>query len=235
MVAGARTQASLWPWAGSGFGPLPPLLVVMTVVTGIVDAVSYLALGHVFVANMTGNVVFLGFALAGARGLSVPASLVALAAFLCGAAAGGRIGARVGDRRFAHLRAANSVTATLLVAAAVLAAVVGLPVSSWQRYALVAAMALAMGVQNAMARSLAVPDLTTTVLTLTLTGVAADSTGGTGSGGHIGRRLISVGAMFGGALVGGLLVIHVDIALPLAIAAALLVATRVLAQVLSPA
>jgi uncharacterized membrane protein YoaK (UPF0700 family) len=99
----------------------------------------------------------------------------------------------------------------LLVAAAVLAAIVGLPVSSWQRYALVTAIALAMGVQNAMARSLAVPDLTTTVLTLTLTGVAADSTGGTGSGGHIGRRLISVGAMFAGALVGALLVIHVDI------------------------
>ena len=233
MVAGARTRASLWPWAGSGFGPLPPLLVVMTVVTGIVDAVSYLALGHVFVANMTGNVVFLGFALAATGGLSVPASLVALAAFLCGAAAGGRIGARFGDRRFAHLRAADSVTATLLVAAAVLAAIAGLPVSSWQRYALVAAMALAMGVQNAMARSLAVPDLTTTVLR-TLTGVAADSTGGTGSGGHIGRRLISVSAMFAGALVGALLVIHVDIALPLAIAAALLVSTRVLAQVLSP-
>ena len=60
MVAGARTERSLWQWSGSGFGPLPPLLVVMTVVTGIVDAVSYLALGHVFVANMTGNVAFLG-------------------------------------------------------------------------------------------------------------------------------------------------------------------------------
>ena len=141
----------------------------------------------------------------------------------CGAAAGGRIGARFGDRRFAHLRAANSVTAALLVAAAVLAAIAGQPPSSWQRYVLVAAMALAMGVQNAMARSLAVPDLTTSVLTLTLPGVAADSTGGVGSGGHIGRRLISVCAMLGGALVGALLVIHVDIALPLAIAAALLV------------
>jgi len=85
---------------------------------------QHLALGHVFVANMIGNAVFLGFALAGAGGLSLPASLVALA----------------------------------------------------------------MGVQNAMARSLAVPDLTTTFLTL-----------------------------------------------PLAIAAALLVATRLLAQVLSPA
>jgi uncharacterized membrane protein YoaK (UPF0700 family) len=199
------------------------LLVVMTLATGIVDAVSYLALGHVFVANMTGNVVFLGFALAGAGGLSVPASLVALAAFVCGAAAGGRIGARFGDRRSAHLRAANSVTATLLVAAAVLAAIAGQPPSSWLRYVLVAAMALAMGVQNAMARSLAVPDLTTTVLTMTLTGIAADPSAGIGAG-----------AMLGGALVGALLVTHVDIALPLAIAAALLVTTRLVAQLRRP-
>jgi uncharacterized membrane protein YoaK (UPF0700 family) len=48
-------------------GPLPALLVCLTVVTGLVDAFSYLSLGHVFVANMTGNVVFLGFALAGSR------------------------------------------------------------------------------------------------------------------------------------------------------------------------
>ena len=60
-------------------------------VTGLVDSVSYLTFGHVFVANMTGNVVLLGFALAGAHGLSVPASLAALAAFLLGALAGGRI------------------------------------------------------------------------------------------------------------------------------------------------
>ena len=59
---------------------LVPLLLVMTVVTGAVDAVSILRLGHVFVANMTGNMVFLGFALAGASGFSVSASLVSLAA-----------------------------------------------------------------------------------------------------------------------------------------------------------
>jgi uncharacterized membrane protein YoaK (UPF0700 family) len=60
-------------------GSLPPLLFVLTVVTGLVDAVSYLKLGHVFVANMTGNVVFLGFAIAGAKDFSVAASLVAIA------------------------------------------------------------------------------------------------------------------------------------------------------------
>ena len=57
---------------------LVPLLLVMTAVTGTVDAVSILRLGHVFVANMTGNVVFLGFAFAGAPGFPITASLVAL-------------------------------------------------------------------------------------------------------------------------------------------------------------
>ena len=52
------------------FGPLPPLFIAMTLVTGLVDAFSYLVLGHVFVANMTGNLVFLGFAVAGAHGFS---------------------------------------------------------------------------------------------------------------------------------------------------------------------
>ena len=75
---------------------LPPVLLGLTAVTGLVDAVSYLALGHVFTANMTGNVVFLGFAVAGAQGLSVTRSGSAVAAFFIGAVIGGR--ARVGAR-----------------------------------------------------------------------------------------------------------------------------------------
>jgi uncharacterized membrane protein YoaK (UPF0700 family) len=71
---------------------LPALLVALTAVTGMVDAVSYLGFGHVFTANMTGNVVLLGFALAGAGQVSIPASLVAIAAFLAGAAGAGRLG-----------------------------------------------------------------------------------------------------------------------------------------------
>jgi uncharacterized membrane protein YoaK (UPF0700 family) len=71
-------------------GPLPMLLVGLTVVTGLVDAFSYLSLGHVFVANMTGNVVFLGFGLAGAGDVSILASLLAIVAFTVGAVVGGR-------------------------------------------------------------------------------------------------------------------------------------------------
>ena len=74
-------RETLAPDRAARFGPLPPLLVAMTVVTGLVDSFSYLLLGHVFVANMTGNVVFLAFAVAGAQGFSIPASVVALVAF----------------------------------------------------------------------------------------------------------------------------------------------------------
>src|SRR5579872_6078853 len=80
-------------------GPLPALLLALTVVTGLVDAVSILSLGRVFVANMTGNVVFLGFALAGAPGFSLGASLSALAGFLVGAFGGGVAIERFGASR----------------------------------------------------------------------------------------------------------------------------------------
>src|SRR5438309_8098668 len=72
---------------------LPALLYLFTAVTGLIDAVSFISLGHVFTANMTGNVVFLGFAAAGAPGLSVTRSLAALAAFLLGALIGGLMAA----------------------------------------------------------------------------------------------------------------------------------------------
>src|ERR1700721_299684 len=75
-------------------GPLPGLLLALTVVTGAVDAVSILRLGRVFVANMTGNVVFAGFAVVGAPGFALGSSLIALAGFLLGAAFGGRLAIR---------------------------------------------------------------------------------------------------------------------------------------------
>src|SRR6266496_4615506 len=90
-------------------GPLPPLLLLLTIVTGLVDAASFLRLGHVFVANMTGNVVFLGFAIAGAKELSIGASAFALAAFLVGGIAGGRAAVRFATHRGRLLGAALAV------------------------------------------------------------------------------------------------------------------------------
>lgn len=209
------------------------LLILLTTVTGVVDAVSYIALGHVFVANMTGNVVFLGFALAGAPGLSAPASIAALGAFLLGAIAGGRIASRYGTHRGRQLRTATAIAVVPALLAVIVAAIVGQPVSGVARYALIVSLGIAMGIQNATARRLAVPDLTTTVLTLTLTGVAADSRLAGGPGGHPARRLISVGAMFAGALLGAVLVVKVNLVLPLSIAVVLLATSALVAHRLS--
>jgi len=82
------TRETVAPSRGSKDGLLPPLLVALTVVTGLVDAFSYLVLGHVFVANMTGNVVFFAFALAGVGGFSATASVTAIGCFALGALAG---------------------------------------------------------------------------------------------------------------------------------------------------
>jgi uncharacterized membrane protein YoaK (UPF0700 family) len=208
----------LVPRRGSRHGPLPPLLLGLTFVTGLVDAFSYLLLGHVFVANMTGNVVFLGFAFAGANGFSIPASLVALGSFVVGALIGGKVGSWLGGHRGRLLAAATSFQALLLGASVVVAAASGEPVTSGYRYALIVLLAISMGIQNATARKLAVPDLTTTVLTLTITGVAADSAIAGGTGSAAGRRLVAVAAMLVGALVGAALALHVHIAAPLVIA-----------------
>jgi uncharacterized membrane protein YoaK (UPF0700 family) len=219
-----------WPWRDLGQGPLPALLLGLTVVTGVVDAVSYVALGHVFVANMTGNVVFLGFALAGAPGLSATASLVALGAFFAGALAGGRIGVRIGRHRGRQLVVVAGASGSALAIATIVAAAVGQPVSHTARYGLIVPLALALGAQNAMARRLAVPDLTTTVLTLTLTGVAADSRLAGGTGGRPGRRLTAVSAMLAGAAVGALLVLRVDVVAPLALATLIVASVAVAAS-----
>jgi uncharacterized membrane protein YoaK (UPF0700 family) len=211
-------------------GLLPPLFLVLTFVTGVVDATSYLSLGHVFVANMTGNVVFLGFGLAGAGGISVWASLTALAFFLGGGVVGGRVGSAFAGDRDRHLRVAIGIQTALVAAALIVAAVAGDSIGATARYSLIALLASGMGIQNAAARKLAVPDLTTTVLTLTLTGVASDSRLAGGEGARIGRRGLAIISMLLGALIGGLLVLHTDDAAPLGLATALLLLVLITAS-----
>jgi uncharacterized membrane protein YoaK (UPF0700 family) len=203
---------------------LPPVLLALTVTTGLVDAVSYLGLGHVFTANMTGNVVLLGFGLAGAGGLPVLAPLISLAAFLLGASAGGRIAVRLATRRRRHLGVALGVEAGLLGSSAVLAAVVTIEIASLAAYTIIALVAFAMGVRNATVRKLAVPDLTTTVLTLTLTGLAAESHPAGGTSHNSRRRTAAVVSMLIGALIGALLQKQ-SLVLPLAVATGVVTAT----------
>lgn len=187
----------------------PAILLTLTVVTGLVDAVSYLALNHVFTANMTGNIVFLGFALAGARGLSISRPLVALIAFLLRAVAGGRMTVEFSGRHW--------VSRALLMEASLLAFGAGLVIiSPRQPYLIIATTALAMGVRNAVVRKLGVPDLTTTALTLTITGLAADSGPAGGHNPRWQRRGAAVLAMLAGATSGAQMV-HYSIWFPLAI------------------
>ena len=233
-IAWGDARATLRPPPDSPDGILPPLLLALTVVTGLVDATSYLKLGHVFVANMTGNVVFLGFGIAGAGGISVWASLTALGSFLVGGVCGGRIGARWPSDRGRHLTAATSMELVVVAAALVVAAFSPHHVGTASRYAIIVLLAIGMGVQNAAARKLAVPDLTTTVLTLTLTGLAADSALAGGQGSKLGRRVLSVAAMLFGAVAGGALVLKVDNPAPLALAAGLLAAVCFCANRASP-
>ena len=152
--------------------PLARTLVVLTFTTGLVDATSYLGLGHVFTANMTGNIVFLGFGIAGGSGLPVLAPLISLGAFLVGSGVGGVLAARMADRHPHHFACALTIEVSLIACAAVVAVAVDIRPDAISGDAVIALLALAMGVRNATIRRIAVPDLTTTVLTMTLTGLA---------------------------------------------------------------
>ena len=209
--------------AGNLRHPLSLTLLALTFSTGTVDAVSYLGLGHVFTANMTGNVVLLGFGIARAGGLPIVAPIVSLAAFLFGSGVGGAMARRLADRHRTHVASALGVETVLLLCATVVAAAAHPHPGTFAGDATIAFMAAAMGVRNATVRRLAVPDLTTTVLTMTLTALAADSTlaGGTGKGTL--RRTSAVVAMLAGAVAGALM-LRTGLTLPLGFAAALALA-----------
>ena len=211
--------------------PLLLALSLLTLVTGLVDAACYLGLGRVFTANMTGNVVLLAFGATGAQGLPVLAPTVSLVVFLVGAAAGGRLASSLVGPAGAEVPASvrrRWVTITLLLELLLVAVAgvvaLGLPVGGGgaRRYVVIGLLAAGLGLQNATVRRLAVPDVTTTVLTLTLTGLAADSWLAGGRSPRTGRRVAAVGLMAAGALAGALL-LRVDVALPV-LAAALVIA-----------
>jgi uncharacterized membrane protein YoaK (UPF0700 family) len=231
----SRVVAGILAGEEDRHGGLPLLLVLLTMVSGLLDAVSYLRLDHVFVANMTGNVVFLGLAAADARELSIAGTLAAIMGFVAGALAGGRLGARLGRHRGRLLAAACLGNVVLEGAAMIVVSAAPLdPAGTMARYLLILLLSLPMGLQNATAHRLGVRDLNTTVLTVTLAALTADSRLAGGAGPRHIRRAAAVVAMLLGAALGGLLIFHVGVVAVLGLAAALTAATGIAAWRLAP-
>lgn len=195
--------------------PLPKVLVVVTAVTGIVDAVAFLGLGQIFTAFMTGNILFLGFALAGSEGPAPLGSLTALSAFAVGALAGNRLGVALEAARRRWMFTSAAVASALLVIAAL--AAIGLPPvaggpsgelsaePSPRHYAVIAATALAMGVRSATMWRLGAVLNTTLVTGTLITWIRYSALGG-GTGGQAQRyRAAGLVAVLAGAALGTLL------------------------------
>lgn len=196
------------------------MMMVLTFVTGLVDAVGFLGLDRVFVGNMTGNIVILGMAVAGADDLPVLGPAIALATFTIGAYIGGMV------LRRRRKEWSGGVSLLLLTGALVLALLgVAYLLPDWAEsdvLELIASSttAAAMGMQAAVARSLAVADVTTVVVTSTLTSLASESLVAGGVKGVWNRRFAAIAIIFGGALVGALL-LRLGVAVPLMLAAVL--------------
>jgi len=201
------------------------LMLALTFSTGVVDATGYLGLDRVFTGNMTGNVVLLGMALTGTTNLPILRPLLALGAFLVGAVVGSRL-VRRDDGWSGRVTATLWVIAGLLTAIAVLLAfalhldaeLVGTIATS--------ALGFAMGMQAALARRVKVADVTTVVVTSTLTGLAADSRLAGGNGSLWIRRALAVLLITAGAAAGALaLLVHVSLGVLVSAAITIVVAS----------
>ena len=229
----ADSLAQLRRDAASLRHPLTRALLVLTFTAGLVDASTYLGLGHVFAANMTGNVVLLGFGIAGAGGL--PVRRAARVARLFSARRGARRQARRRGWRLARIVASGSRSRSRRRCSSrrrCIAATVHPRAGHASADLVIGLLALGMGLRNAVVRALGIPDVTTTVLTMTLTGLAASSPWAGGDGRGSARRVAVVLAMLFGALAGALL-LKTGITLVLAVGAALTIATLVGYRVLS--
>jgi uncharacterized membrane protein YoaK (UPF0700 family) len=147
------------------------ILVMLSLAAGCVDAVGYLGLGQIFVANMTGNTVLLGLALGQAKGHAALRAVVALAGFVAGVGTGAAIVGRGPERSTwsPGVTAALGVELVVLVAFAVGWFLAGPEPDGGSVYPLIVLPALAMGVQSAAVRRLGIPGVATTYITGTLT------------------------------------------------------------------
>lgn len=177
-------------------------LLLLTFATGLVDSISVLVLGHVFVANMTGNVIFLGFWFVPHSGVDLAAAAASFVSFVVGAVIGGRLVRRLGHsvRRWLTVALGAEVIALLILAGLAGAGV--LTYHGGDRLALIAGLAIVFGSQSVAARQFGIPELTTTVLTSTIVGIGCDSRLAGGTGDRERLRYAVVATMCGGAVVG---------------------------------
>jgi len=193
----------------------PPLTIgvyAISAICGMLDAASFLGLGHIFVETMTGNILFFAFSL-GTRDFPqfapdisavVLPYLAALGSFAVGAVAGGRL-RRAGETG----RRAGFAADAMLIGVAVLVVVLTHPgPTGYARYLVVGVLAVAMGIQNALMRRWGIPDLATNLMTLTFTDLLADSTLGGGNNPRAGRRSVSMLIFTLGAVLGALMTVH---------------------------
>jgi uncharacterized membrane protein YoaK (UPF0700 family) len=182
------------------------MMLALTFSTGVIDAVGYLGLDRVFTGNMTGNVVILGMGLVGADDLPVLGPLLALAGFMLGAAIGGRVLKTAAPGWTGRTTALLSVVAVVMLAVAVLLFVIEDDFGHLVGVTITTVLGAAMGVQAATARFIGVKDVTTVVVTSTITGLAADSVLGSGKGsGDSARRVAAVALILAGAAAGAAL------------------------------
>ncbi len=194
------------------------LLAALAMATGAVDALSWLLLGKVFSAFMTGNLVFLGLMAGGAAGPDPSRVTVSIVAFALGAALGAGIvrSGRNRDRWWPF-----QVTVCLATTSVLEAGVLGV----WKSTAghpsghvsalLVGMLAMAMGIQTVAITALGVRGVFTTAATATLAILMGDVAGWWRPKGERVRLVTVVGALMIGAGIGGLLVERAPLWAPL--------------------
>jgi uncharacterized membrane protein YoaK (UPF0700 family) len=202
-------------------------LLLLTFATGVVDAISVLVLGHVFVANMTGNVIFLGFWFVPHSGFDMTAALVAFVSFVAGTVLGGRLARHIDSEVRLWLTVALGVEVVVLVLLSVLAGAGVLNYHDNTKLILIAGLAMTFGSQNATARQFGIQELSTTVLTSTIVGLGFDSRLAGGSGHREKLRYGVVATMCAGAVVGATMT-RFTVAPVIALAAALVAAAAVI-------
>ncbi|WP_312182513.1 YoaK family protein [Arthrobacter sp.] len=178
------------------------LMLALTFSTGVIDALGYLGLDQVFTGNMTGNVLLLGMAFAGGADLPVLRPALALVFFILGAALAGRVLRHGSEGWSMRVTAALMVVAGTITLLAVFTAVVDVQADEVLGSVTTSSMASAMGIQAATAKRLKVAEISTVVVTSTITGLAADSRLAGGNGRFWARRVLAVALILAGAVAG---------------------------------